>query len=134
MGYFSWTDELSVGSTFIDNDHRKLIGLVNQLHEAMSQGQGKEILKNVLVELIKYTKEHFRREEEHMQKIQYAERTAHKVEHDKLLNEVLDLQKKFNDGSVMLTIQVSKFLREWLVTHIMKSDQKLATAIRLRQA
>jgi hemerythrin len=134
MGYFAWSDDLSVGSSFIDNDHRKLIGLVNQLHDAMSQGHGKDILANVLVELIKYTKEHFRREEDHMQKMQYADRAAHKVEHDKLLDQVLDLQKKFNDGSVMLTIQVSKFLREWLVTHIMKSDKKLADAIQMQHA
>ena len=134
MGYFSWSDDLSVGSSFIDNDHRKLIGLVNQLHEAMSQGHGKEILQSVLAELVKYTKEHFRREEDHMNKMQYVERDAHKVEHDKLLHDVLDLQKKFNDGSVMLTIQVSKFLREWLVTHIMKSDKKLATAIKMQHA
>lgn len=130
MGYFSWSADLSVGSTFIDNDHRKLIGLVNQLHEAMSLGHGKDIMETVLVELIKYTKEHFKREEDHMQKIQYADRVAHKVEHDKLLHEVLELQKKFKDGSVMLTIQVSKFLREWLVNHIMKSDKKLAAAIK----
>jgi hemerythrin len=134
MGYFAWSDDLSVGSSFIDNDHRKLIGLVNQLHDAMSQGHGKDILANVLVELIKYTKEHFRREEDHMQKMQYVDRAAHKVEHDKLLDQVLDLQKKFNDGSVMLTIQVSKFLREWLVTHIMKSDKKLADAIQMQHA
>jgi len=129
MGYFSWSDELSVGSSFIDNDHRKLISLVNQLHEAMSQRQGKEIVQSVLVELIKYSQEHFEREEEHMQKIQYAELAAHKAEHDKLLNEVLDLQKKFNDGGELLTFQVSRFLREGLVAHIMKSDMKLATAI-----
>jgi hemerythrin len=129
MGYFSWNDELSVGSSFIDNDHRKLISLVNQLHEAMREGQDKDILQPVLAELIKYTQEHFTREEEHMEKIQYADRAAHKAEHDKLLNEVLEMQKKFNDGSAMLTFQVSKFLRDWLVNHIMQSDKKLAAAI-----
>src|SRR3954470_18942787 len=109
MGYFSWSDDLSVGSSFIDNDQRKLISLVNQLHEAMRQGQGKEILQPVLAELIRYTQEHFQREEEHMEKIQYAERAEHKREHDKLLSDVLELQKKFDDDSAMLTFQVSQF-------------------------
>lgn len=134
MGYFSWSDELSVGSSFIDNDHRKLIALINELHQAMRRDQGREILQPVLTELIKYTQEHFAREEEHMLKIDYAERAAHKLEHDKLLSEVLEMQRKFDDGSAMLTFQVSKFLRDWLVKHIMESDRKLAAAVWKRYA
>lgn len=131
MAYFAWSDDLQVGNSFIDNDHQKLIALVNRLHDAMAQGQGKDILGKILDELIRYTREHFKREEDHMQKIRYADFAAHKQEHDKLIKEVVDLQSKFSAGNGMLTVQVSGFLRNWLVNHIMKTDKKLASAISL---
>ncbi|QDZ30076.1 bacteriohemerythrin [Noviherbaspirillum sp. UKPF54] len=130
MAYFAWTDELQVGNSFIDSDHQKLISLLNQLHEAMAQGQGKNILGKILDELIRYTREHFKREEDHMQKIRYADFAAHKQEHDKLIKEVVDLQAKFNAGNGMLSVQVSGFLRNWLINHIMKTDKLLASALK----
>ncbi|HEY0845868.1 MAG TPA: bacteriohemerythrin [Noviherbaspirillum sp.] len=130
MAYFSWTDDLRVGNSFIDSDHQKLIHLVNQLHDAMAQGHGKDVLGRILGELIRYTQEHFKREEDHMQRINYASYAAHKQEHDKLIREVVDLQNKFNAGNAMLSVQVSGFLRNWLVNHIMKVDKELASAIR----
>lgn len=130
MAYFAWNDELAVGNSFIDGDHQKLISLINKLHDAMAQGHGKEVLGTTLGELIKYTREHFKREEDHMLRIAYPGYAAHKQEHEKLLKEVTDLQAKFNAGNGMLSVQVSTFLRGWLVNHIMKVDKDLATAIR----
>lgn len=130
MAYFALTDDLKVGNSFIDSDHQKLVNLVNKLHEAMAQGHGKEVLGDILGDLIKYTREHFKREEEHMQRIAYAGYTAHKQEHDKLLREVVELQNKFTAGNGMMSVQVSTFLRNWLVNHIMKVDKDLASAIR----
>ena len=130
MTYFSWNDDLKVGNSFIDSDHQKLINLVNQLHDAMAQGHGKEILGKILSELIRYTQEHFKREEDHMQRIRYAGYASHKQEHDRLIREVVELQNKFNTGNGMLSVQVSSFLRNWLVNHIMKVDKDLAFAIK----
>lgn len=130
MAYFSLSDDLKVGNSFIDSDHQKLVDLVNKLHEAMAQGHGKEVLGSILGDLIKYTREHFKREEEHMQRIAYSGYAAHKQEHDKLIKEVIDLQHKFTNGNGMLSVQVSGFLRNWLVNHIMKVDKELAVAIK----
>ena len=130
MTYFAWRDDLSVGNTFIDGDHRKLIGLVNELHTAMGQGSGRELVGKVLGELIRYTKTHFQREEDYMAKIAYPALATHKTEHDKLLVQVQDLQAKFDSGAAMVSVQVSRFLRDWLTTHILKSDKALAAAIK----
>lgn len=130
VAYFSLTEDLKVGNSFIDGDHQKLVNLVNQLHEAMAQGHGKDVLGNILGALIQYTREHFKREEEHMQRINYANYASHKQEHDKLIREVVELQNKFTAGNGMLSVQVSGFLRNWLTNHIMKVDKDLATAIR----
>lgn len=129
MSYFTWCDDLAVGNAFIDSDHRKLIGLVNDLHDAMAEGKGKEVLGVTLSNLIKYTAAHFKREEDEMVRIGYSGAIAHRQEHEKLVREVLSLQQKFNDGNAMLTVKVSEFLKDWLVEHIMKTDKAFSKAI-----
>ena len=128
MTYLAWSEELAVGNTFIDNDHKKLIDMVNRLHSLMNEGKGKEVLDKVLHNLVTYTKEHFRREEDLMRSLHFPGYQDHKDEHDKLLKQVLDLQQKFESGAATLSIQVLHFLRDWLINHIGKSDVALATA------
>lgn len=128
--YLAWNDSLAVGNTFIDNDHQKLIDMVNRLHILMQEGKGKDVLGKVLHNLISYTQEHFLREEDLMRKIAYPGRNEHKNEHEKLLEQVLDLQKKYESGAGTLSIQVLHFLRDWLINHIGKSDVALAAASR----
>lgn len=129
MRLFSWSDDLSVGHKFIDDDHRKLVDMVNDFHEAMQEGKGNEVINKVLDDLTKYTREHFRREEAEMQRIRYPQYLAHKLEHDKLLAEVSELQASMRSGKAMLSIKVSKFLRDWLLTHIKQTDKLLAKAL-----
>ena len=130
MALFLWSEELSVTSGFIDSDHKKLIKLVNDFHDAMEQGRGNDVIGKVLNNLVIYTKEHFQREETEMQRIKYRSYDAHRMEHDKLIAEVTELQNSFSSGKLMLTIKVSKFLRDWLRTHIMQTDKLLADALR----
>ena len=70
MAQFSWTDDLYTGSTLIDGDHRKLIGLVNALFETMESVQGNARMSSAMNDLIAYTEEHFGREEKEMERIQ----------------------------------------------------------------
>jgi hemerythrin len=56
----TWTDKLSVGVGVIDDDHKKLVGMVNELYDAMQAGHGKEKLGRILDELVKYTNIPFR--------------------------------------------------------------------------
>lgn len=130
MTYFKWTEDLAVGNTFIDNDHQKLIEMVNRLHTLMQEGKGKEVLGKVLTNLITYTKEHFRREEDLMRNIRYAGFAAHREEHEKLLKQVLELHEKFENGTATLSVQVLHMLKDWLLNHIGKSDQELANTTR----
>lgn len=128
MTYLTWSDDLAVGNNFIDGDHQKLIDMVNRLHALMHEGKGKDVLDKVLRNLITYTQEHFRREEDLMRTMRFPGFHEHKDEHEKLLQQVLDLQQKFESGAATLSIQVLHFLRDWLINHIGKSDKELADA------
>lgn len=59
MDYFQWSESLSVGNTLIDQDHKELVTLVNELHQVVQDGKGIEVLGNILQALFTYTKEHF---------------------------------------------------------------------------
>ena len=128
MPYFSLTDGLKVWDTYIDSDHQHFVDLLNDFHAAMTRGEGEEVLGKLLNELILYTREHFKREEDYMRDVRYADFDAHKEEHDKLIKDLLLLQARFITGDGVVALQVSSFLRNWLVSHIMATDKKLASA------
>ncbi|HWI54785.1 MAG TPA: bacteriohemerythrin [Desulfobacteria bacterium] len=124
MAYLAWDEKYSVGVKEIDAQHQKLIDLVNQLHEAMKQGKGKDIMSQVLQTLINYTATHFGTEEKYMTAFNYPQFSLHKMEHEKFVKKVLDFQKDYNSGKLALTIDIMNFLKDWLVSHIQGTDKK----------
>jgi hemerythrin-like metal-binding protein len=123
---FPWNDTLSVKIGVIDMQHKNLVAIVNEMHQAMVAGHGKQELGKILSSLVKYTQEHFKTEENFMESRQYPDYVSHKSEHEKLTQTVLDFQSKFQRNEVGLTIEVMDFLKSWLGKHIMGSDKKYA--------
>jgi len=126
MSLMEWSPAFSVKVKKFDDQHKKLVELVNQLHDSMRAGQGNAMLGIVLQQLIAYTSTHFADEEKLMQAHNYPGYAAHKAEHEKLVAKVLDLQKQFQSGSAMLTLTVMNFLKDWLTNHIKGVDYKYA--------
>ena len=98
MALMTWTDKLSVGVGVIDDDHKKLVGMVNELYDAMQAGHGKEKLGRILDDLVKYTKFHFAREEKFFAETGYPAAGPHKQQHEALTRQVLDVQKNTTRG------------------------------------
>ena len=84
MPLMEWNDKLSVGVAQFDNEHKKLVAMVNELFDAVQGGHGKEALGKILDGLIAYTKTHFANEERYFQQHGYADYAQHKAEHDAL--------------------------------------------------
>ncbi len=125
MPLMNWTDKLSVGVAVIDEDHKKLVAMVNALYEAMQGGHGKDSLGGILDGLVQYTRFHFAREEKFFAQTGYPAAIPHKQEHDALTRQVLDVQQKYAAGaSATLSLDVLQFLKNWLINHIQGSDQK----------
>lgn len=123
MPLMSWSDSLSVNVEEINTQHKRLLELINQLHDAMGQGKGREVVGKVLDGLIDYTRTHFAYEERLMVAQVYPSYLKHKVEHDALTKKVLDLQSRFLSGEIVITMEVMNFLKDWLSTHIMNVDK-----------
>ena len=124
MGIFDWKEEYSVKIKEIDNQHKILVEMVNEMHDAMTQGKGKEVLGPILEELIQYTKTHFANEERLMEKYDYPDFAPHRNKHKKMTAKVLSLQEDYQQGKFQLSFEVSKFLQDWLTKHILGTDMK----------
>jgi len=120
---FPWTDAYSVNIGIIDMQHKNLVSILNELHQAMVAGLGKQHLGKALSELVNYTNVHFKTEEDFMVAHQYPEYAQHKSEHDQLTRTVLDFQGKFHRNETGLTVEVMDFLKDWLCHHILLSDK-----------
>ncbi len=124
MALMEWNPALSVKVKKFDDQHKRLIELINQLHDSMKAGHGNDMVGTVLQSLITYTATHFKEEEKVMQANGFPEFASHKAAHDALVKQVLELQQKFQSGNAALTLSVMSFLKEWVVTHIQGTDKK----------
>lgn len=125
MSYFIWDDSYSIGHKTVDEQHKTLFKLINELHEAMMLGKSKQIMGKVLQNLLDYTVSHFSTEEKYMIKYTYQWYVPHKAEHRKFVDQVSNFQKGYNEGKMVLSLDIMKFLKDWLVDHILKTDKKL---------
>ena len=123
MTFFEWKDEYSIGVPHIDQQHKKLISLVDQLYTSMEQGRAEVMVRHILNELIDYTKTHFAAEEAVMRANRYPDFTNHKDEHVNLTIEVLSYNVKF-ENDYKIVVPLSVFLKEWLTRHILDSDKR----------
>lgn len=127
-----WDAAYSVNIAILDSQHRTLVSMINELHQAMGEGSGKDKLGQILSNLVKYTQSHFATEERLMQSHGYPDLPAHKAQHDHLTGTVMDFQRRFLSNEVGLSVEVMEFLRDWLVNHIMGSDKQYAPFLNAR--
>jgi hemerythrin len=124
MPLIQWDNIFSVHIKEIDEQHKKLVHLINSLYDAMKAGQGKDVLHHILAELIDYTKNHFSKEEKMMSQYAYPAAALHKIEHDKFTKKVMTMQKDLEQGNAVLSMDVLQFLKDWLLQHIQKTDKQ----------
>ena len=124
MELISWKDSLNIGVVEIDEQHKKLVGIINKLFDAMSQGKSKEVLLAVFGELSNYVVTHFGLEEKYMKQFGYDNYEDHKQEHKFFIDKLNEFKIKYNNGSATLTLDLLNFLKDWLLKHILGTDRK----------
>ena len=129
MSFIDWSDQFSVNNLSIDFEHKKLVLIINDLHDSMKRGKSSKVLGSTLENLIAYTKTHFRNEERIMVQQNYTDIEEHKREHRKFVAEIEALHDKYRSGAVSISISLMNFLKTWLVDHIQGSDKKFWMAL-----
>ncbi len=125
-----WKDEYSVGIETIDDDHRKLLDLINRLQTAVHYNNGESFEREAMKELIDYTKYHFAREEQFMEECDYADFASHKREHARMVEDLNEMLADYEGSRPVVIEKVADFLQDWLIRHIKVSDQKYAPCLR----
>ena len=124
MALIQWNDSLSVNVAEIDKQHQRLVGMINELNDAMRQGKGKEVLGKIVTGLHTYAATHFGTEERYFDQFGYPEADSHKKEHADFTKKISEFKDGFEKGRLGLSIKILDFLSDWLQNHIKGVDKK----------
>jgi len=125
--YIEWHDNYSVGIKSIDQQHKKLINLINQLQTAVDYSTGEEFEREALDALVDYTRTHFSYEESLMQEYGYPGYEPHSAEHQKMIKEVEDILAEYDKDHEQAILRALNFLKEWLIDHINGTDKQYSS-------
>ncbi|MBF0215033.1 MAG: bacteriohemerythrin [Magnetococcales bacterium] len=128
----TWNASLYLGIAQLDEDHRVLVKMINQIYRAIKTGQGQAQVNTILDGLIDYTTTHFKREEALFTQHDYPDRAEHLQKHTKLVNEVLQFRTQLQQGEEIVGLEILHFLRDWLIHHIKGTDLRYAPYLRSR--
>ena len=134
MPLITWEDGLTLGVAEIDQQHERIIRIVNRLEDATREGRAAEILSDILDELIIHTVTHFSTEEKYFAQFGYPDADAHKKEHAALIEKVNTFANDFNKrpahGRFALARELLDFLKIWFSCHVLETDIKFVKLFR----
>lgn len=120
----AWNSSFVLGLKDIDDQHRVLVGMINDLHRAMKTGRGDAAIASILGGLVDYTRTHFSNEERLFKKYGYPEYEDHKAIHVELVQQIKDFQSDLKSGKQALSMDLMNFLMDWLTNHIKGTDKQ----------
>ncbi|PLX98101.1 MAG: hemerythrin [Desulfuromonas sp.] len=123
MILFEWTEDYELKIPKIDDQHKELVKMINELYAALKSEHSSETVNVVLNRLLQYVEIHFETEEAAMRQNHYPDFDGHIYLHDLLREEVLELKKVQLQGGEVATFELLNFLTDWLKNHIAKADR-----------
>lgn len=128
--YIAWDDTLSVGIKLIDDDHKKLISLINSLQTAVLYPTGEGYERQALKDVVDYTLYHFKREEELMLKYAYPDYEPHKNKHLDMISTIDKFMDSYEQDRDVTINELTLFLKTWLIKHIAGTDQEYSAFLK----
>lgn len=122
--FLTWDESYSVGIAALDEDHKRLLNLINQLQTAAHYHTSDDYEKEAFDALIDYTKNHFQREEELLEKHGFPGLAAHQQQHQAMIAEVSQLVRAYQKNSDATIEKTINYLKEWLINHINGTDKE----------
>jgi hemerythrin len=135
MPFLEWTDAFSIGVAEIDQQHQRLLELLNRLHDASERSNSLatlasvlnefEVVKRGIGELAAYASYHFETEEQYMVQHAYPETEQHRREHRAFAEKTRLFQQAAAGRKKRLCPEIAAFCREWWQTHVQGTDRRL---------
>ena len=122
----TWSNRLACGVKLIDDQHKGLVDLVNDMfnHATGNEKQEHDYFNRVIQEAVKYIKVHFATEEKIMIATKFAGYTDHKKEHDAFVLTIVEKIKDYEAGNRLTLSTFTRFLKEWILSHIALIDKQ----------
>ncbi len=120
----NWNDSYSVGNTEMDEQHKKLIAIINKLFKSFKEGNAQEILQDILQEMINYANFHLNSEEKLMFKNNYPQKEEHEKLHQSFRDKTNELKNLLNSDSKDAHYKMIDYLKTWWTNHILVEDMK----------
>ena len=124
MALMNWDSTLQFDIAEIDNQHKKLVELLNTLFDAMQDGRSREVLGKILNELASYTVMHFKNEEKYFEKFGFEDEVDHIAAHESFVSKVSKFKAEFDSGNATISQDLLRYLKDWITKHINVSDRK----------
>lgn len=123
MAHVEWQACYSVANEQLDQQHQRIVAMINQLGDAMDTGAEKTALMKILSDLAGYAKTHFADEERMLEQCDYPLLDDHREKHAALNRQLADLYRTFYTSSRPQSVEVMLFLQHWLYDHILEQDK-----------
>jgi len=126
-----WDDRFSIGVETVDEQHKGLFALTNDLYDAC-HGEGNvatEHFKDTLQKAVSYVAMHFSTEENIMQKTADPNYEEHQKEHDIFVRKVMKEAANLEQGGADAPEVFMNFLRDWISKHVTGTDIKIGQHI-----
>ena len=117
-----WQQDLSVGDTALDNDHRAIFKLIDKVQSAAESGLDSTLIEIALDRLVGYANGHFAREEEFMRRMRYPHIERHRTQHRAMIDHLRVLQSRFDQDDENIGEDLVVFLNDWWYVHILQED------------
>lgn len=124
MALLTWSATYSVEEEEMDRQHQRLFDLINEFYDNIGKQSSKELILTLIAGMKDYTIVHFTDEEALMKKHGYPALEQHQKEHAAFVAKVLEVEEKVNSGKMVISFEITNFLKDWIKNHIQKSDQK----------
>ena len=120
-----WNDAYSVGVLALDDQHKKLVGMINRLADcnAARNCGSSGAFHEVLSRMFDYSQVHFKAEEDYLQRIGYPQLADQKIEHAAFVGKMAGFSMAASEG-VQDETAVHRYLKDWLLSHILESDMQ----------
>lgn len=123
MSFIEWDESFVLNIELIDIQHRKLVNYINEFYDHIKEDKS-DAFKKLLDNLTEYTEKHFKYEENYFEKFNYPDSEEHIKEHQVFIDKIKALKSKLDSGQLVITPEITMFLRDWLVNHVKGSDKK----------
>jgi hemerythrin len=126
MHLVEWDNRYSVGIAIIDEQHRGLIKLTNELFTGCMQGEdaAKAYFAAAVKKAVDYVKEHFATEENLLRQAGYPDFAVHKKQHEDFVRKIVEEVRSFQEGRKFVPNHFARFLRDWTLEHIAVVDRQ----------